>query len=38
MISGTLPKGTCYRWENHAVYISHDGGVTWQLFMYFPKH
>lgn len=26
-----------YKWENHAVYVSEDGGCTWQLFMYFPK-
>ncbi len=26
-----------YKWENNAVYTSTDGGVTWKLFMYFPK-
>jgi len=24
-------------WHNSAVYVSADGGRTWQLFMYFPK-
>jgi hypothetical protein len=34
------PKPTlanwAYKWENHAVYVSADGGQTWQLWMYFP--
>lgn len=33
----TLTKPNwAYRYENNAVYISADGGVTWKLFMYFP--
>lgn len=35
------PTGTkadwAYKWENNAVYVSADGGVTWRLFMFFPK-
>jgi hypothetical protein len=26
-----------YRWQNSAVYVSADGGRTWQLLMYFPQ-
>lgn len=36
-VLGALPHGTAYKWQNSAVYISHDGGATWQLFLYFPN-
>jgi hypothetical protein len=26
-----------YKWENDAVYVSADKGVTWTLFLYCPK-
>ena len=26
-----------YKWENSTVYVSADGGLTWKLFMYFPR-